>query len=121
MHADCSDRPADQRERLRRQWARICEGLGLTGDTEVVCDELCRRHTEPWRAYHNLSHVEDCLDILRRDAAVEEPPDIEVAILFHEVVYAIGATDSEERSAELARTALASLGAAPSSWPASCV
>ncbi|MGD8451341.1 MAG: metal-dependent phosphohydrolase [Phycisphaerae bacterium] len=113
MPADSSDQPANQRERLRRHWARICEGLDLTGDTEAVCEELYRRHTEPWRAYHNLAHVEDCLDILRRDTALEEPLDIEAAILFHDAVYAIGAKDSEERSAELARTALTSLGAAP--------
>ncbi len=113
MHADRSDRETDQHRRLRRQWRQICERLGLAGDTMAVCEALHSRYTESWRAYHNLAHIEDCLEILHLEVDFGKWLDVEVAILFHDAVYVIGAADNEERSAELARTLLTSVGATP--------
>jgi predicted metal-dependent HD superfamily phosphohydrolase len=60
-------------------------------------------YATPPRAYHCWSHVED---VLRRYHEVgsewEQPTEVLLAVLLHDAVYAAGAADNEERSAELA-------------------
>ena len=65
-------------------------------------------YAAPHRHYHDERHLDDCLSILDR---VRELSDREMrllrwAILWHDAVYDPGASDNEERSAELARREL---------------
>lgn len=65
------------------------------------------RHSEPWRAYHVLGHVHDCLTELDRDHALAQNADaIEAALWFHDAVYVPMRPDNEARSADLAAAAL---------------
>ena len=92
----------------------FCSWLNLTGDTMSVWDELHAVYTQPWRAYHNLAHIDDCLLMLSLYFDLDEESiadEIEAAIWFHDAIYEVGATDNEERSAQLARKCLTSLGA----------
>jgi predicted metal-dependent HD superfamily phosphohydrolase len=110
--ADLHRRPM----RLRPRWPRLCDRLQLTGDVAAVWKQLHRAYTQPWRAYHNFSHLEDCLHRLDSDAADCDATtrlEIEAAIWFHDAVYELGAPDNEARSAALARACLAQLGAPP--------
>jgi predicted metal-dependent HD superfamily phosphohydrolase len=113
-----SNEPKDVRKRLRRRWRMLCGWLGLKGNVMPVCERLHAAYSEPWRAYHNLMHVEDCLEVLDRDVEFDLDArlagiDIEMAIFFHDAVYDVKASDNEERSAQLACSSLASLGASP--------
>ena len=75
--------------------------------------DLTARYAEPWRHYHVLSHVAECLqhfDRARRHA--EQPDEVEIAIWFHDVVYQPGRPDNEAASAAVADEALAAGGVA---------
>ena len=102
---------ADDRAETRSRWRGVCERVGFSGDAHVLCEQLRVRYAEPWRVYHNLEHIEDCLAVFSEAAPHAPSLDIEVAILFHDAVYAVGAADNELRSAEFARELLLQIGA----------
>lgn len=73
------------------------------------------RYAEPWRKYHNESHLLHCLGEFDRARAVAEQPDeVEAALWFHDAIYQPGRDDNEAESAGLAEAALpvATAGAA---------
>ncbi|MEZ0389298.1 MAG: N-methyl-D-aspartate receptor NMDAR2C subunit [Verrucomicrobium sp.] len=88
--------------------------LGLQGDAGACRQILADAYGQAGRGYHNLVHLDECLEELDRirDLAVE-PTLLELALWFHDVVYDARAADNEERSAELAREVLAKAGAEP--------
>lgn len=58
---------------------------------------LQARYTEPGRFYHTLGHL---VDMFNAAAQLEEEltPAEALAILYHDVIYEVGADDNEERS-----------------------
>jgi predicted metal-dependent HD superfamily phosphohydrolase len=89
------------------RWTGLWSRLGAQGDGLAIFAGLAAAYSEPARAYHNTEHIQGCLahfDACR--GAAERPEEVEAAIWFHDAVYQPGAQDNEERSAELARTAL---------------
>ncbi|HYR27246.1 MAG TPA: metal-dependent phosphohydrolase [Thermoanaerobaculia bacterium] len=64
--------------------------------------ELEAHYSEPHRHYHTLRHIEEMLDLLPH-----ADETVLMAVWFHDAIY--GGKQNEERSAELARTALAEL------------
>lgn len=98
---------------LRERWGNLWVGIGAGSGASEIWEKLVRLHAEPHRAYHNMSHVEDCLfqlDLAR--SLAEKPDEIEIAIWFHDAVYDTGALDNEEKSALLARRSLTKHGIA---------
>ena len=91
-----------RKEKLLARWP-------LAGSSEVAA-ELLDRWSARGRYYHDLGHLEHCLDSL---ALVASPggagPVVESAIWFHDAVYAGRAGADEEDSARLAETRLAGL------------
>jgi predicted metal-dependent HD superfamily phosphohydrolase len=73
-------------------------------------DELLRRWSQPHRRHHNVAHLHEVLDViavLAGDGIAFDREAVELAAWFHDAVYEIGAEDNEDRSADLARTILA--------------
>lgn len=59
-------------------------------------------YQEHHRHYHNDEHINHCLELLEVAKSEMQLSDaIELGIWFHDVIYHIGASDNEERSAEL--------------------
>lgn len=71
-------------------------------------DALIAAYSAPDRHYHNLAHIEDCLDALSSvDGLAAADRDLLVqAIWWHDAVYDATKSDNEERSAELAEQAV---------------
>lgn len=85
---------------LRERWNRLWDGLGAVGEAGDVFDALAAAYESPERAYHNLHHIEACLDELERaQYLAQKPLDLELAIWFHDVVYDSHKTDNEKASA----------------------
>jgi predicted metal-dependent HD superfamily phosphohydrolase len=85
--------------------------LGAGGDPRPAAGALLSAWASSDRSYHGLSHLRDCLAQLDDFPEPVEYRDLtEAALWFHDAVYDPRANDNEERSAEQARGALASLG-----------
>jgi predicted metal-dependent HD superfamily phosphohydrolase len=97
----------------QQRWLDLWSRLGAQRSGASIFAQLAAAYTEPERAYHTAEHIRDCLAELdlSRDLA-QYPDEVEAALWFHDAVYRPGASDNEDQSAELARTAL-SVGAVP--------
>ncbi|MCK6681044.1 MAG: N-methyl-D-aspartate receptor NMDAR2C subunit [Thermoanaerobaculia bacterium] len=69
------------------------------------------RYQEPWRAYHTLRHIEECMEWVRAvEPETSDAPEMRLALFLHDAVYHPRASDNEERSAELAKLVLSGAG-----------
>jgi predicted metal-dependent HD superfamily phosphohydrolase len=93
------------------QWREFWQRLDARGDALPTWRQLETAYTEPWRAYHNLDHIGQCLaefTVVRQLA--DDAISVEAAIWFHDVVYDTHRKDNEERSADLATALLVTAG-----------
>lgn len=73
---------------------------------------IIARYAEPHRRYHTVEHLRVMLAAI--DELADSATDIDAvryAAFFHDAIYAVDRADNEERSADLARDVLESLGA----------
>lgn len=86
---------------LKSQWLSLCSRIEIEGDQQW--NHLHEAYTTSGLAYHNLNHIEDCLQkfTARKDEATD-PLAVELAIWFHDAIYDPRASDNEEQSADLA-------------------
>lgn len=104
---------ATGRNMMPQRWDALWRGLG-TEAPPALFDELVAAYAEPNRAYHNWRHIEFCLDQFEQVRALAiEPAMVEIAIWFHDAIYAPQRADNEERSAAWALSALAHAGVEP--------
>ncbi|MFQ5613044.1 MAG: N-methyl-D-aspartate receptor NMDAR2C subunit [Anaerolineae bacterium] len=90
-------------QRFERLWLQ----LGARTPGQAVFRWLVESYSQEGRAYHNLAHVSDCLDLFDRfQHLARHPAEVEIAIWFHDAVYDTRANDNEQRSADEALRAL---------------
>lgn len=88
-------------QRFAVLWDR-CVPSPPARDGADVYAELETRYTAPYRHFHNLAHIRDCLRRVDEVASLLVDPDsVELALWFHDVVYEVGASTNERRSAEM--------------------
>ena len=97
------------------RWMTLVGRVFEAGRTEVaraVYEDLIARYGASERRYHNLGHIQACLQLLDTVRGLAGSADaIELAIWFHDAIYDSHRSDNEECSAQLAAEALARLGA----------
>jgi predicted metal-dependent HD superfamily phosphohydrolase len=95
------------------RWRATWHGLGVASADEDLYRVLADRYAEPHRHYHTMQHLDECFARLdeARDLA-EHIHEVELALWFHDVVYATRNQDNEEQSAAWARTAVGAAGLA---------
>ena len=66
---------------------------------------LLSEYRDPKRYYHNLQHIEEMLEWIHMEPHLEPWAlhCLELAVIFHDIVYVPGAKDNEEKSAEYFR------------------
>jgi len=85
------------------RWFTLWNHIEVEGNAPVIYHGLVTRYMEPHRAYHTLSHIQDCLvDFAGCRHLAVNPNAVEMAIWFHDAVYDPKAKDNEEQSAALA-------------------
>ena len=83
----------------------------LGPDAEVELRELVACYGTAGRHYHTIDHIAVLLDLSAEHAAsLADRETVDLAILYHDVIYEPTRKDNEERSAFLARERLAALG-----------
>jgi predicted metal-dependent HD superfamily phosphohydrolase len=95
----------------RDRWLKLMTALTLP-PSEDTYGALAKAYQESHRHYHTTEHIDDCLAKL--DAIVDaakSPAQIELALWFHDAIYAPLKSDNEFQSAEWAKRFLASAGA----------
>jgi len=87
-------------------WHRLMENFGFSENTDTY-NKLIASYSEKHRAYHTLEHIDACF---RHFDAVDQtsnyPHEIELALWFHDIVYAPFSKTNEEDSANLVKTFL---------------
>ena len=89
---------------LHNQWLDLCQRLGAK-NPEVVWEWLEAAYNESHRHYHTLNHIAHCLDELH-SLEKKYPPEVELAIWFHDIVYDTMSHDNEEKSADIVTNAV---------------
>ena len=96
---------------LRAAWLQLA-GSGH----EHLLEQVLGHHREPHRRYHTSVHVMWALRHIAELVAAESHPldlaALQLAAMYHDIVYDPRATDNEARSADIARRAAIDLG-----WP----
>jgi predicted metal-dependent HD superfamily phosphohydrolase len=96
---------------LKEPFEELWRRLSLPGDASAWHARLLECYAEPQRAYHTLQHLEECLLILndaKKSVLIAKPDLIEMALWFHDAVYAPQGSENEELSAQMALEALGS-------------
>lgn len=87
---------------IEQRWCELWEKLGARGNPRMVFARLKEAYSEPHRAYHNLQHIQECLDTLEAAKSLASSPEVlALAIWFHDFVYDTHRADNEEQSAAL--------------------
>lgn len=82
-------------------WNRHAANHSRT-DPKLILADLLARLAEPHRRYHGRNHVDFCLREFDQASRLMASPDaVEMALWFHDAIYAIGSGDNEEQSARL--------------------
>lgn len=119
MHDSALSCPTpDALGRLRGRWLAFVARVGTTNIDATEADALFfaieALYAHPPRAYHNLTHIAACLDVLDAHRALASQPEaIELALWLHDCVYVPGRTDNESRSATIAAMFARGLGIEP--------
>lgn len=100
--------PASQAHHpLQAHWQQAWQDLNLPAPQQLL-DALIAAWSEPWRHYHALQHLGECLEALARERQhAERPGEVALALFFHDAVYELQASDNEARSAAWADRTLA--------------
>ena len=85
------------------RWNELWKKLGTTKNMESLYYQIIKAYSEKNRAYHNISHVEQCLNEFDQvKDRLKNPEEVELAIWFHDVIYNPKSISNEEESAEFA-------------------
>ena len=89
---------------LAEEWIRLAKTY--SSDPELIDRlwmEIQKQYTEPRRAYHNLTHIEDMLQQCdKHQRFIQDFNTLRFAIWYHDIEYDVSRDDNEERSASLA-------------------
>ncbi len=105
---------------MEAAWRELAGRAGVVeGNVKAIFQDLCRRYSEPGRAYHNLDHVAAMLNTVSEfEDTLHDDMAVRLAVWFHDAVYDTRRSDNEEQSAAYASTALSHAGASPLLLPA---
>lgn len=101
-------------QRWDDHWVIKFQGMkGKQNKAPAIFNNLINLYTEPGREYHNLEHINECLeefDNVRKLYLIKHTVVMQMALIHHDAIYDPRKKDSEERSNELMIANLKTLG-----------
>jgi predicted metal-dependent HD superfamily phosphohydrolase len=97
--------------KLEHRWVELFSSTSVNKSTiHNGFQELVVRYSEKHRHYHNLSHINSCLEHLDEISdRIIDLEAIEISLLFHDVIYDPRRNDNEKMSSEYAKAFLGSI------------
>lgn len=91
-----------------KRWSSMWKAIPAEGNGSGWFGCVYGAYSEPHRSYHNLKHLQECLEVFDEVKSLAvKPALLEAALWFHDVIYDPQTTsENEEMSADLARDAL---------------
>jgi len=91
------------RQQLISSFFELWQELRLDQEPAKTCSALMNAYSEPWRAYHNLTHIQECMVWFKQlRSAAQCPLELAWSLWFHDAIYTLKATDNERQSADWA-------------------
>lgn len=101
-------------QQLRERWDDAWRALVPDAPIEPppgVFESVLAGWREPHRAYHDVDHLAACLALAAEHRDLQDrPAEVDLALFFHDAIYATQRFDNEERSAAWAVEALGAAG-----------
>lgn len=107
---------ADQvvQQNLWQSWQALATELDLQ-HADAMQQQVIRHYAAAGRAYHNLQHLQECLQWFAQVRHLARyPAEVGLALWFHDVIYNPQAPDNERQSADMAVEFLRTQGVADS-------
>ena len=96
---------------LQVSWQALGTELGL--QHAGTMQQVVHHYASAGRAYHNLQHLQECLQwFAQLRHLARHPAEVELALWFHDVIYNPQAADNERQSADMAVQFLKAQGVA---------
>ena len=96
------------------QWLKAWRELGVPDSPELhrLYRDVLLRYSEPHRHYHTEQHLAECFEKVQDIISLaEHPAEVRIGLWFHDAIYDTRRHDSEQQSADWARSAARELGA----------
>lgn len=88
---------------LKERWNKL---VGTT-NIEGIFNQIVDAYSDKRRSYHNLKHILSCLNEFDQvKEKIINKKEVELAILFHDIIYDPKESDNEEKSAKFAVSVL---------------
>jgi predicted metal-dependent HD superfamily phosphohydrolase len=92
------------------RWENLFNRVGCNKSPGKQFHHLIKAYSENHRAYHNLNHIEHCLNEFDQLTNYLDLPDlVEIAIWYHDAIYNTRSDRNEEESALMAERELKNL------------
>jgi predicted metal-dependent HD superfamily phosphohydrolase len=106
-------KPFSSMNNLHQSWQRSWAGLQAQPAAGLF-ERLVACYREPHRQYHTLQHLQECLNQLQPAVELaQHPAEVELALWFHDAVYALQRQDNEQQSALWAQREILASGGSP--------
>jgi predicted metal-dependent HD superfamily phosphohydrolase len=87
---------------MKDRFVNLWKQIGGKGDFSIDFNRLISLYSSSERFYHNLFHIENCLNEFDSAKHLSKEPNLlELAIWYHDIIYDTHAKNNEENSAGL--------------------
>ncbi len=102
---------------LRTRFLNLCQSYGISKHWAAEEFDLIEyNYSKLHKKYHNLTHLEELFKLFdTHKSELNQSNEVAFAIFYHDIIYKIGPSNNEEKSAEMAQRSLLKIDFNPKS------